>query len=164
MMSWGKRPSDPKAGAGNSLRMTPTRASESEFSLLLEPSPPTSPSEPAHCHASYLRKSVSFQGRDQLRGLRSHAPYATSCSSPVSPVSPLAVSPSTNTDNGCFFSYHEPFREHDYASYAGGMLCFTTNIILVTCVTRFVQLYNLQRNFSFHLFVPNIYSVSFTLQ
>ena len=124
MMSWGKRPSDPKAAQGNAqelarLRGTPTRGSESEFEHLLSGDPPL----------NAFRKTVSFHnfqhtgtGSDPEHVSPPRVPLTRtppssffSTSSPSSPSSPTNNSSSNN-----FFSYNEPFRDHDYASYIGG--------------------------------------------
>ena len=117
MMSWGKRPSDPKSAQNSQeltrYRATPTRASESEFdSLLGDP---------------YYRKTVSFNHHRSPSSPLS--PPLSSTASPTSPPPAAAAgcfptSPPTNNHNGHFFSYHEPFRENDYASFVGGMHCF----------------------------------------
>lgn len=126
MMSWGKRPSDPKSPQNSQeltrYRATPTRASESEFDSLLGGDP-------------YYKKTVSFNHQ--------RSPPLSSPASPASPPPPpgaaghFPTSPLTNNHNGDFFSYHEPFRENDYASFVGGMLCFTNILHFITYLIVF---------------------------
>ena len=136
----GKRPSDPRAGNSQELtryRATPTRASESEFSS--EAACGQWPGGP-HGHESdpYNRglmvKSVSFHGHRSppLRPPPGPSYSPTSPSSPLSSSSLLSTSPPTNnlvTSNNGFIPYHEPFREHDYASYVASGMHFETNIL-----------------------------------
>lgn len=135
MMSWGKRPSDPKSGAGNSqeltrYRATPTRASESEWSAETWRELPGQAGQESDPCNSRLVKSVSFHSQ---RAAQPPAPNYT----PASPVSSLlAPSPPTNSLTNGFFSYHEPFRDHDYSSYvASGMqiLCIYQPNTLIFC-------------------------------
>ena len=130
MMSWGKRPSDPKAAAaGNAqelarYRGTPTRASESEFESLL--------GDRHHPPLNSFRKTVSFHNfRDTGSSsppehvLPPRVPLTSRSTPPASYYSTSPSSPpSTSTNNpgqtSHFFSYHEPFSDNDYASYIGG--------------------------------------------
>ena len=128
----GKRPSDPRASNSQELtryRATPTRGSESEFSSLETAAWPRDP------YNRGLVKSVSFHGGQ--RGLPPSRPPPAPNYSPTSPLSSplsstslLSTSPPTNnfTTNG-FIPYHEPFREHDYASYVAGGMHFETNLL-----------------------------------
>ena len=131
----GKRPSDPRASNSQELtryRATPTRASESEFS-----SDHWSPGHHGGHHESdpYNRglmvKSVSFHGH-RSPPLRPPPAPSYSPTSPLSSSSLLSTSPPTNnmvtSSNNGFIPYHEPFREHDYASYVASGMHFETNI------------------------------------
>ena len=138
----GKRPSDPRASNSQELtryRATPTRASESEFSSS-EAWPVTSPpgaygqeSDPYNRDRGQMVKSVSFHGHRSPPMRPPPAPnYSpTSPASPLSSSSLLSTSPPTNNlvNNGFIPSYHEPFREHDYASYVAGGMHFETNLL-----------------------------------
>ena len=123
MMSWGKRPSDPKSAQNSQeltrYRATPTRGSESEFECM-------SASDP------YMRKTVSFHNFN-------HG------SSPCAPLPPApgpagfystspTNTPSTNNQNGYFCSYNEPFRENDYASFVGGNAFTLTLIFYISTI------------------------------
>ena len=127
----GKRPSDPRASNSQELtryRATPTRGSESEFSSLETSAWPRHGAE-SDPYNRGLVKSVSFHGGQ--RGLPPSRPNyspTSPLSSPLSSTSLLSTSPPTNnvTTNG-FIPYHEPFREHDYASYVAGGMHFETN-------------------------------------
>ena len=131
----GKRPSDPRASNSQELtryRATPTRGSESEFSSLETSAWPRHGAE-SDPYNRGLVKSVSFHGGQRGPPPGPNYSPTSPMSSPLSSTSLLSTSPPTNnvTTNG-FIPYHEPFREHDYASYvAGGMHCETnTNPIM----------------------------------
>ena len=109
MMSWSKRPSDPKSAQNSQelarYRGTPTRNSESEFDCL--------PSDPL------IRKTVSFHNFSQNGSVCS--PNNISPASPRDLFSSSSPDSPTNHQND-FYSYHQPFRENYYASFVGGML------------------------------------------
>jgi hypothetical protein len=129
MMSWGKRPSDPRAQQAQELaryRGTPTKPPESEFD----------PVDP------FYRKTVSFHdgrplspGSPPLPGPDRRPPGHLTVSSPYHPGHPgqpsyLPTSSRqdfpTNKQNGHqpHFSYPEPYKENDYAAFAGGRTTF----------------------------------------
>ena len=109
MMSWSKRPSDPKSAQNSQelarYRGTPTGNSESEFDCL--------PSDPL------IRKTVSFHNFSQNGSVCS--PTNMSPPSPRDLFSSSSPDSPTNNQND-FYSYHQPFRENYYASFVGGML------------------------------------------
>ena len=130
----GKRPSDPRASNSQELtryRATPTRASESEFSSS-EAAWPRLGAESDPYNRGMV-KSVSFHGQGAPPQRPPPPPFPAPNYSPTSPSSPLSCSsllstspPTNNVTNG-FIPYHEPFREHDYASYVAGGMHFETN-------------------------------------
>ena len=118
MMSWGKRPSDAKGGQNSQdvarYRGTPTRATESE----------SDPLDP------FYRKTVSFEeARSPCLPLLPLLPLLPACQ--------VSGSPSSTTN----MSYHQPYREHQYASFVGGRPLLLLTILASASLLHFGEIY-----------------------